>query len=149
MLCIIWINNDLQAILFWFYLQLCELGFVHSPGAGLKPALSNGQIFFRQDNRATVNWKKVSVVIKGYIRRSQARMDHSSPLCEQLFGQIVQQFKNNRSHRIIARNLVISSSTVHNIKRFSESRLMSAPKRQGPKPTQNACDLRSLSCHWI
>uniref|UniRef100_A0AAR2KFA0 Tc1-like transposase DDE domain-containing protein n=1 Tax=Pygocentrus nattereri TaxID=42514 RepID=A0AAR2KFA0_PYGNA len=47
-----------------------------------------------------------------------------------------------------ARNLGISSSTVHNIiKRFRESGEISARKRQGRKPTLNACDIPSLRRH--
>ena len=81
---------------------------------------------------------------------SQARMGRGSPLCEQLREQIVQQFKNNVSQRAIARNLGISSSTVHNIiKRFRESGEIAARKRQGRKPTLNARDLQSLRQHCI
>ncbi len=81
---------------------------------------------------------------------SQARMGRGSPLCEQLREQIVQQFKNNVSQRAIARNLGISSSTVHNIiKRFRESGEIAARKHQGRKPTLNARDLRSLRRHCI
>ena len=76
------------------------------------------------------------------LSRSQARMGRGSPHCEQLHGQIVQQFKNNVSQREIAKNLVISPSTVHNIiKRYRESGEISACRGQGQKPTLNACDL--------
>ncbi|KAL7851246.1 hypothetical protein AOLI_G00216020 [Acnodon oligacanthus] len=99
-----------------------------------------------------LNWKQVRVMTeyKGSIperlRRSQKRMERGSPLCK----QIVQQFMNNVSQHAIARNLGISSSTVHNIiKRFRESGEISASKRQGRKPTLNACDLRSLRRHCI
>ncbi len=84
------------------------------------------------------------------LSHSQARMGRGSPLCEQLREQIAQQFKNNVPQRTIARNLGISSSTVHNIiKRFRESGEISARKREGQKPTLNACDLRSLRRHCI
>ena len=69
-------------------------------------------------------------------------MARGSPLCGQLREKIVEQFKNNVPQRTIARNLGISSSTVHNIiKRFRESGEITACKRQGRKPTLNARDL--------
>ena len=84
------------------------------------------------------------------LSHSQARMGRGSPLCEQLREQIVKQFKNNVSQPTIARNLGISSSTVHKIiKKFRESGEISARKRQGRKPTLNACDLWSLWWHCI
>ena len=84
------------------------------------------------------------------LSHSQARMGRGSPLCEQLREQIVEQFKNNVSQSTIARNLGISTSTVHNIvKRFRESGEITARKRHGRKPTLNACDLRSLRRHCI
>ena len=77
-------------------------------------------------------------------------MARGSPLCGQLREKIVEQFKNNVPQRTIARNLGISSSTVHNIiKRFRESGEITACKRQGRKPTLNARDLRSLRRHCI
>ncbi|KAF0030334.1 hypothetical protein F2P81_017065 [Scophthalmus maximus] len=109
-----------------------------------------------QSTGEQVNTKQLSVRI-GYKRsiperlsRSQARIGRGSPLCEQLREQIVQQFKNNVSQCTIARNLGISSSTVHNIiKRFRESGEISARKRQGRKPTLSYGDLRSLRRHCI
>ena len=80
---------------------------------------------------------------------SQARIGQGSLLCEQLHEQMVSQFENNVSENTIERNLGISSSTVHNIKRFRESGEISAHKGQGQKPTLNACDLRSLRQHSI
>ena len=77
-------------------------------------------------------------------------MARGSPLCGQLREKIVEQFKNNVPQRTIARNLGISSSTVHNIiKRFRESGEITTCKRQGRKPTLNARDLRSLRRHCI
>lgn len=72
----------------------------------------------------------------------------ASPLCEQLCGQIVQQFENNVSQRAIWRNLWISSSTVQNtINRSRESGEICA--RQGRMPTLDGRDLRSLRRHCI
>merc|ERR1712101_17518 len=88
--------------------------------------------------------------IPEWLSQSQARMGRGSPLCEQLREQIVEQFKNNVSQSTIARNLGISTSTVHNIiKRFRESGEITAHKRHGRKPTLNARDLRSLRRHCI
>lgn len=56
------------------------------------------------------------------LSRSQAKMGRGLPLCEQLRGQTVQQFRNNFTICTLARNLGISSVTVHNIiKQFEES----------------------------
>ena len=88
--------------------------------------------------------------INELLSHSQAKMARGSPLCGQLREKIVEQFKNNVPQRTIARNLGISSSTVHNIiKRFRESGEITACKRQGRKPTLNARDLRSLRRHCI
>ena len=84
------------------------------------------------------------------LSHSQTRMGRGSPLCEQMREQIVEQFKNNISQRAIARNLGISSSTVHNIiKRFRESGEITARKRQGRKPTLDGRDLRPLRRYCI
>ncbi|XP_061654971.1 zinc finger and SCAN domain-containing protein 2-like isoform X1 [Phyllopteryx taeniolatus] len=102
------------------------------------------------------NWEQVGAMI-GYKRsfpelrsHSQAKVGRGSPLCEQVREKIVEQFKDNVPQRTIARNLGISSSTVHNIiKRFRESGEITACKRQGRKPTLNARDLRSLKRRCI
>ncbi|XP_059187460.1 von Willebrand factor A domain-containing protein 5A-like isoform X2 [Centropristis striata] len=90
---------------------------------------------------------------RGVLQRltsSQLRMGRGSPLCEELREQIVQQFKNNVSQRTIARNLGISTSTIHNIiKRFKESGDICARKGQGRKPTLDASELQSLRQHCI
>ena len=69
--------------------------------------------------------------INELLSHSQAKMARGSPLCGQLREKIVEQFKKNVPQRTIARNLGISSSTVHNIiKRFRESGEITACKRQ-------------------
>ena len=84
------------------------------------------------------------------LSHSQARMGRGSPVCEQLRVQIVKQFKNKVSQHTIAKNLGISSSTVHKIiKKLRESGKISARKRQGRKSTLNARDLWSLWWHCI
>lgn len=84
------------------------------------------------------------------LSHSHRRMGRGSPLCEQMRGQIVEQFKNNFCQRAIARNLGISPSTVRNIiKRFRESGEITTRKGQGRKPTLNARDLRSLRRYCI
>ena len=105
---------------------------------------------FPQVNRLIGNRWVPWVGINELLSHSQAKMARGSPLCGQLREKIVEQFKNNVPQRTIARNLGISSSTVHNIiKRFRESGEITACKRQGRKPTLNACDLRSLRRHCI
>ena len=84
------------------------------------------------------------------LSHSQARMGRGSPLCPQLCEKIVEQFKNNISQSKIARNLGISTSTVHNIiKRFRESGEITAGKRHARKPRLNDRDLRSLRRHCL
>ena len=105
---------------------------------------------FPQVNRLIGNRWVPWVGINELLSHSQAKMARGSPLCGQLREKIVEQFKNNVPQRTIARNLGISSSTVHNIiKRFWESGEITACKRQGWKPTLNARDLRSLRRHCI
>ena len=105
---------------------------------------------FPQVNRLIGNRWVPWVGINELLSRSQAKMARGSPLCGQLREKIVEQFKNNVPQRTIARNLGISSSTVHYIiKRFRESGEITACKRQGRKPTLNARDLRSLRRHCI
>ena len=105
---------------------------------------------FPQVNRLIGNRWVPWVGINELLSHSQAKMARGSPLCGQLREKIVKQFKNNVPQRTIARNLGISSSTVHNIiKRFRESGEITAWKRQGRKPTLNARDLRSLRRHCI
>ena len=105
---------------------------------------------FPQVNRLIGNRWVPWVGINELLSHSQAKMARGSPLCGQLREKIVEQFKNNVPQRTIARNLGISSSTVHNIiKRFRESGEITACKRQGRKPTLNARDLRSLWRHCI
>ena len=105
---------------------------------------------FPQVNRLIGNRWVPWVGINELLSHSQAKMARGSPLCGQLREKIVEQFKNNVPQRTIARNLGISSSTVHNIiKRFRESGEITACKRQGWKPTLNARDLWSLRRHCI
>ena len=105
---------------------------------------------FPQVNRLIGNRWVPWVGINELLSHSQAKMARGSPLCGQLREKIVEQFKNNVPQRTSARNLGISSSTVHNIiKRFRESGEITACKRQGRKPTLNARDLRSLRRHCI
>ena len=105
---------------------------------------------FPQVNRLIGNRWVPWVGINELLSHSQAKMARGSPLCGQLRVKIVEQFKNNVHQRTIARNLGISSSTVHNIiKRFRESGEITACKRQDRKPTLNARDLRSLRRHCI
>ena len=105
---------------------------------------------FPQVNRLIGNRWVPWVGINELLSHSQAKMARGSPLCGQLREKIVEQFKNNVPQRTIARNLGISSSTVHNIiKRFRESGEITACKRQGRKPTLNARDLRFLRRHCI
>ncbi len=76
-------------------------------------------------------------------------MGRSSPICERVRKKIVEYFKNNFPQCQIAKALQISSSTVHNIKRFSETGEISVRKGQGRRPLLDACDLRALRRHYI
>lgn len=74
---------------------------------------------------------------------SRAKVGRASPLCVQLCGQMVQQFRNNFSQCKI---VLISQSIVHNIERFRKSREISGKEL---KLTLNACKHRSLRWHCI
>ncbi len=49
---------------------------------------------------------------------SEVKMGRGSPICERVSKKNVEYFKNNLPQSQIAKALQISSSTVHNIKRF-------------------------------
>ncbi len=66
---------------------------------------------------------------------SEIKMGRGSPICERVDKKIVEYFKNNVPQRQIAKALQVSSSTVYNIiKRFRETREISACKGQGRRP---------------
>ena len=95
-------------------------------------------------------WLGIKGAPPNMLSHLQARMGRGSSLCPQLREKIVEQFKNIISQSKIARNLGISTSTVHNIiKRFRESGEITARKRHGRKPRLNDCDLRSLRRHCL
>ncbi len=52
---------------------------------------------------------------------SELKMGRGSPICERVRKKIEEYFKNNLPQCQIAKALQISSSTVHNIKRFRET----------------------------
>ncbi len=52
---------------------------------------------------------------------SEVKMGRGSPICERVRKKIEEYFKNNLPQCQIAKALQISSSTVHNIKRFRET----------------------------
>ncbi len=52
---------------------------------------------------------------------SEVKMGRGSPICESVRKKIEENFKNNLPQCQIAKALQISSSTVHNIKRFRET----------------------------
>ncbi len=58
---------------------------------------------------------------------SEVKMGRGSPICERVRKKIVEYFKNNVPQR------QISSSTVHNTKRFRETGEISASKGQGQR----------------
>ncbi len=66
-------------------------------------------------------------------------MGRGSPICERVRKKIVEYFKNNVPQHHIAKDLQISSSTVHNIiKRFRETGEISVRKGQGRRPLLDA-----------
>ncbi len=81
---------------------------------------------------------------------SEVKMGRGSPICERVCKKIVEYFKNNVPQRQIAKDLQISSSTVHNIiKRFRETGEISVRKGQGWRPLLDAYGLRALRRHSI
>ncbi len=52
---------------------------------------------------------------------SEVKMGRGSPICKRVCKKIEEYFKNNLRQCQIAKALQISSSTVHNIKRFRET----------------------------
>ncbi len=76
-------------------------------------------------------------------------MGRGSPICERVRKNIVEYFKNNVPQCQIAKALQISSSTVHNIKRFREIGEISVRKGQGRRPLLETCDLWALRRHCI
>ncbi len=81
---------------------------------------------------------------------SEVKMGRGSPICERVRKKIVEYFKNNVPQRQIAKEMQISSSTVHNfIKRFRETGEISVCKGQGRRPLLDARGLRALRRHCI
>ncbi len=80
---------------------------------------------------------------------SEVKMDRDSLICERVHKKIVEYFKNNVPQRQIAKALQISSSTVHNIKRFRETGEISVRKGQGRRPLLDARGLRALRRYCI
>ncbi len=78
---------------------------------------------------------------------SELKMGRGSPICERVHKKIVEHFKNKVPQYQIAKALQISSSTVHNIKRFRETGEISVRKGQGRRPLLDARDLRALRRH--
>ncbi len=66
---------------------------------------------------------------------SEVKMGRGTPICEREHKKIVEYFKNNVPQRQIAKPLLISSSTVHNIiKRFRETGEISVRKGRDRRP---------------
>ncbi len=81
---------------------------------------------------------------------SEVKMERGSPICEGVRKKIVEYFKNNVPQRQIAKALLISLFTVHNIiKRFRETWEISVRKGQGRRLLLDACGLRALRRHCI
>ncbi len=81
---------------------------------------------------------------------SEVKMGRGSPICERVHKNIVEYFKNNVPQCQIAKDLQLSSSTVHNIiKRFRETGEISVRKGQGQRPLLDARGLRALRRHCI
>ncbi len=81
---------------------------------------------------------------------SEVKMGRGSPIPRMLRRKIVEQYQKGVSQRKIAKNLKLSSSTVHNIiQRFRESGTISVRKGQGRKTILDARDLRALGRHCI
>ncbi len=81
---------------------------------------------------------------------SEVKMGRGSPIPPMLRRKIVEQYQIGVSQRKIAKNLKLSSSTVHNIiQRFRESGTISVRKGQGRKTILDARDLRALRRHCI
>ncbi len=59
---------------------------------------------------------------------SEVKMGRGSPICERVLKKIVEYFKNNVPQCQIAKAFKISSSTMHNIKRFRETGEISVGK---------------------
>ncbi len=78
---------------------------------------------------------------------SEVKMDRGSPICERVSEKIVEYFKNNVPQRQIAKALLISSSTVHNFKRFRETGEISVLKGRGWRPLLDAL-IRHCITHW-
>ncbi len=78
---------------------------------------------------------------------SEVKMGRGSPICERVRKKIVE---NNVPRCQIAKNLPISSSTVHNIlKRFRETGEISVRVGQSRRPLLDARGLRALRQHCI
>ncbi len=81
---------------------------------------------------------------------SEVNMGRGSPICERVRKKIVEYFKNNVPQRQIAKALLISSSTVHNIiKRFRETGEISVRKGQDLRHLLDARGLQALRRHCI
>ncbi len=76
-------------------------------------------------------------------------MGRGSPICRRVHKKIVEYFKNNVPQCQIVKALQISSSTVHNIKRFRETGEISLCKGQGRRPLLDAHGLLALRRHCI
>ncbi len=102
-----------------------------------------------------VNWHQACNMIsykRDVLERqslSEIKMGRCSPICERVRKKIVEYFKNNVPQCQIAKDLQISSSTVHNIKRFRETGEISVRKGQGRRPLLDARGLRALGRHCI
>ncbi len=78
------------------------------------------------------------------------KLGRASPICERLCKKIVGYLKNNDPQHQIAKALLISSSTVHNIiKRFRDTGEISVRKGQGRRPLLDPCGLQALRRHCI
>ncbi len=83
---------------------------------------------------------------------SEVKMGRGSPICESVLIKIVEYFKNNVPQFQIAKAFKISSSTMHNIKRFRETGEISVGKGYGRRPLLDAVvlgpsdDTASLIC---
>ncbi len=81
---------------------------------------------------------------------SEVKMGRGSPICERVRKKFVEYFKNNVPQCQIAKDLPISSSTVHNIiKIFRESGEISVCKEQVRRPLLVACSLQALRWYCI
>ncbi len=80
--------------------------------------------------------------IKGASQSLQAKLDHGSSIFAKFHKRNGKQIKNHISQCKIAKNLGLSPNNIHNIvKRFRESREITAHVGQGRKPQLNVLDL--------